>query len=110
MLKVRSESVREQENFLMETVTKRGYEVVASQIISSIVKDEQPVKLKSGVTLEMKCDLCKGPITTNRPYNIKVGTSSYYFCCKTCRRSYLDKHRPRMEAAKSRAKRLPKIP
>jgi len=103
ILKVHAESVHELEHFLSETVANRGCVVVASEILSSIVKDEQPVKLKSGVTLALKCDFCKGPISNNRPYNIKVGNSRYYFCCKTCRRTYLDKHRSRLEAAKSRA-------
>ncbi|MDV3244258.1 MAG: winged helix-turn-helix transcriptional regulator [Nitrososphaerales archaeon] len=105
MLKVHTENMHELESFLARIVPSRGCEVVTSQIISSIVKDEQPIKLKSGISLEMHCDFCKGPISGNRPYTIKVGPASYYFCCRICRRSYLDKHGSRMEAIKSRAKR-----
>ena len=104
VLKVRAESVRELEGFL-DRATNRGCEVVASQIVSRIVKDEQPVRLKSGSGLEMRCDFCKGPISSNRPYTVKLGPAGYYFCCRICRRSYLEKHRSRMEAIKSRAKR-----
>lgn len=105
MLKVHTENVHELESFLAKKLSSHGCEVLTSQIISSIVKDEQPVKLKSGISLEMHCDFCKGPIGGNRPYTIKVGPASYYFCCRICRRSYLDKHGSRMEAIKSRAKR-----
>ncbi len=103
VLKVRAENLHELESFLAQAAS-RGCEVVASQIISSIVKDEQPVRLKSGIGLEMRCDFCKGPISGSRPYTVKVGPASYYFCCRICRRAYLEKHGSRMEAIRSRAK------
>lgn len=104
VLKVHTENMHELESFLAR-IANRGCEVVNSQIISSVVKDEQPVKLRSGISLEMHCDFCKGPISGNRPYTIKVGPASYYFCCRICRRSYLEKHGSRMEAIRTRTGR-----
>ncbi len=76
-------------------------EVVASQIIVETVKDEQPAVLSEDVTLKLRCDYCKGEVASDRPYNIRVGSMYHYFCCRTCRRSYLDKYGARIKRINS---------
>ncbi len=75
-----------------------GAEVAASQVITGILKDEQPIAFAQGFKMKLRCDFCKGDITSNRPYSIKVASARYYFCCKLCRRSYLDKHGERINS------------
>lgn len=74
-----------------------GGEVVSSQLIVKTVKNEQPALIPTGeVTVDLRCDLCKGEIASNRPYNIRVGSTYHYFCCKTCRKAYLVKYHSRL--------------
>jgi DNA-binding Lrp family transcriptional regulator len=72
-------------------------EVVSSQVIVSTVKEEQPMRLTNQTAIRLKCDYCKGDVTTSRPYNIRVGQTYHYFCCRTCRRSYLEKYGQRIK-------------
>lgn len=73
-----------------------GGEVVSSQLIVDTVKDEQPVVLSRDITVKLRCDDCKGEVTSDRPYNIRVGSMRHYFCCRTCRKSYLEKYAGRI--------------
>ena len=73
-------------------------EVISSQIIVDIVKDEQPLFLSKDISVRLSCDFCKGEIASDRPYNIKVGSTYHYFCCRTCRRSYLEKYDKRIKS------------
>lgn len=75
-----------------------GAEVVTSQVITGTLKDEHPIPFAEGFKMKLRCDFCKGNITSNRPYSIKVASTRYYFCCKLCRRSYLDKHGERIKS------------
>lgn len=72
-------------------------EVVSSQLIVSTAKDEQPVRLTNDIVIKLKCDYCKGDVTASRPYNVRVAQTYHYFCCRTCRRSYLDKYGERIK-------------
>ena len=67
-------------------------DVVSSQLIVSTVKDEQSVNVPNGLNIKLRCDLCREEITSDRPYVVRVGTAYHYFCCRTCRRSYLDRY------------------
>lgn len=101
-LKVTSRSMQELQLFLSKKLPSYEVEAVASQIITEAVKDEQPVVLASGMAIDLKCDLCNGPIAINRPYSIKVGPSYSYFCCKTCRKSYLERYSIKIQKLKTR--------
>ena len=72
-------------------------EVISSQLIVSATKEEQPVHLTNDITIKLRCDYCKGDVTASRPYNIRVGESYHYFCCRTCRRPYLEKYGQRIK-------------
>jgi DNA-binding Lrp family transcriptional regulator/YHS domain-containing protein len=77
---------------------KLDVEVEGSQIVTKTVKDDHPLPFASQFEMKLKCDLCKGEITSSHPYSIKVASIRYYFCCKTCRRTYLDRHASRIRA------------
>jgi hypothetical protein len=70
--------------------------VASSQIVTSIVKEEPPSRLPSDLTINLKCDYCHGEVTSSRPYTLAAGPSHYYFCCRTCRKAYLDKYGARL--------------
>ena len=84
---------------------KQGVEVGASQIVTETVKDEHPLPFAGGFKIKLYCDLCKGEIATSRPYSIKVGSTRYFFCCKTCRSTYLEKHGARIKAVNNRTEK-----
>jgi Lrp/AsnC family transcriptional regulator for asnA, asnC and gidA len=98
LLRVNCADMRELQELLNVTLPKlvEG-EVVSSQLIVDTVKDEQPVTLSSDIAVSLKCDLCKGEIASERPYNIRVGSTYHYFCCRTCRKSYIEKYGKRMK-------------
>ena len=79
------------------TFRKLGVEVTGSQIITETVKDEHPLPFAEEFQIELRCDLCKEEITSSRPYSIRVGSTRHYFCCRPCRKSYLDKYGPRIK-------------
>jgi DNA-binding Lrp family transcriptional regulator len=96
-LKVTLENVQELQSFLGKNVLKRkGIEVTSTQIITSTVKEEPVSLLPAGLVMNLKCDYCGGDVTSSRPYTVGVGSSHYYFCCKTCRKAYLEKHGKRL--------------
>jgi DNA-binding Lrp family transcriptional regulator len=87
---------RDLQLFLSDKLRSLHAEVIQTQIISKAVKEEQPEPMVEGLTITLCCDYCKGEVNSNRPYNIKVGSAQYYFCCKTCRKSYLEKYGTRI--------------
>jgi DNA-binding Lrp family transcriptional regulator len=97
-LKVALDDVQELQTFLKRNVLRRpGVDVTSSQIVIGVIKEEPPSLLPSVLTMNLKCDYCYGEVTSNRPYTIVVGSSRYYFCCKTCKRDYLVKHDATLE-------------
>jgi DNA-binding Lrp family transcriptional regulator len=96
-LKVSLDSTRRLQSFVTENLSKRrGVDVTSSQIIISTVKEEPPSLIPSMLVMDLKCDFCGGDVTSDRPYTVGAGSSRYYFCCKTCRKAYLDQHGPRL--------------
>ena len=92
-LKVALDDVRELQPFLKNNILgRRGTEVDISVIVTSVVKEEPPSRLPRTLDMKLKCDYCHGEVTSNRPYTVMAGPARYYFCCKTCRHSYLDKY------------------
>ncbi|MGH2639317.1 MAG: winged helix-turn-helix transcriptional regulator [Rhabdochlamydiaceae bacterium] len=81
---------------------KSSVEVMGSQIVTQTVKDEHPLPFASEFRMKLRCDLCKGEITTSRPYTIRVASTRCYFCCKTCRSTYLEKNGARIRAVNKR--------
>ncbi len=96
-LKLTLGTVHDLQPFLKENVIgKPGVDLASSQVITSVVKDEPPSLDLSTLVMNLKCDYCGGEVTSSRPYTFATGSSHYYFCCKTCRKAYLDKYGPRL--------------
>jgi len=96
-LRVTLNDARGLQTFLREKVlTRPGVEVSTSEIVTSIVKEEPPSLLPSMLTMNLNCDYCHGEVTSSRPYTVAAGSSHYYFCCRTCRRAYLEKYGTRL--------------
>ena len=99
--KINQPNLKSYKSFLTSiTLKKLGVEVVGNQIITETVKDVHPMPFADSLQLKLKCDFCKGEISTSRPFTIKVAGDIYYFCCKTCRKSYVDKHGQKINAVK----------
>lgn len=97
VLKVALDSVHELQPFLKRNVLGRGgTEVASSQIVTNVVKEEPPSRLPRTLTMDLKCDYCRGEVMSSRPYTLTAGPSHYYFCCRTCRKAYLDKYGGRL--------------
>jgi DNA-binding Lrp family transcriptional regulator len=89
---------------LPKLIGERG-DVISSELIVRTAKNEAPAFVPtSEVTLNLRCDYCKGEVATSRPYNIRVGSSYHYFCCKTCRRAYAVKYRARIASTTKKLK------
>jgi YHS domain-containing protein len=73
-------------------LTRRGVEVTSAQIITSTAKEEPASLFAGGLMMNLRCDYCGEDVTSSRPYTLTVGPSHYYFCCKTCKKSYLEEH------------------
>lgn len=102
-LKVALESAQGLQDFLKANVPRRsGVEVTSTQIVTNILKEEPPSFLPSTLTMNLKCDLCHELITRARPYTISAGFSRRYFCCRTCRKDYLDKYGSRLAKLRTR--------
>lgn len=54
-------------------------------------------KITKNMVLKMTCDLCNGPIS-DKPHALKVGDSERFFCCTTCRATYKEKYKGRIES------------
>ena len=105
-VKVSTDDVESLQRFVGGKLAKLpDVELVSNNIITKTLKDERSPRLKQDTTLKLRCDFCQGEVTSNRPYNIKVGSTYHYFCCRTCRKSYLDKYRSRIRSATSRLNR-----
>ncbi len=102
VLKVALESVQDLEPFMRGHVLGRSrVSLASSQIVTSVVKEEPPSLLSGVLTMDLECDYCHGKVTSSRPYTISVGSSHYYFCCRTCKREYLEKHGARLSKLKA---------
>jgi DNA-binding Lrp family transcriptional regulator len=96
-LKVALDDVQDVQSFLKRNVLgKHDVKVISSQIITNVVKEEPASFRPSMLSMNLKCDYCHEEVTRRRPYTIAFGPSHYYFCCRTCKRDYLDKYGSRL--------------
>jgi DNA-binding Lrp family transcriptional regulator len=104
-LRVALESVADLQTFLARyLVGRRGVlAVTSSQVVTRVVKDEPPSLAPGSLRMDLRCDYCRGEVTSNRPYTLAAGASRYYFCCKTCRKAYLDRYGARLTKARRTA-------
>ena len=57
-----------------------------------------------GLKVKLKCEFCGGPIH-GKPKVLKFANFQRFFCCTSCRASYKEKHRGRIEMLKEQYRR-----
>jgi len=65
--------------------------------------ESQDLNLKSGMSVKMKCDLCKGPIG-DKPHVFKFANFERFFCCNTCKTQFKEKNRGKIQSIIEQAK------
>jgi len=55
------------------------------------------VNLTTNTTVKMSCDYCDGPVS-NKPQVFKFANIERFFCCNTCKSSYKEKYKGRIES------------
>ncbi len=59
--------------------------------------ESHDVPLKSGMSVNIKCDLCDGPIG-DKPHVYKFANFERFFCCNTCKTHYKEKNKGRIQS------------
>lgn len=77
---------------LLENKTEKRLEDIKAK-----VSKHQPVKITKDMILKMTCDLCEGPIS-DKPHVLKIANFERFFCCITCRTTYKEKYKGRIES------------
>jgi len=65
--------------------------------------ESHDVNLKSGMFIQIKCDLCDGQIG-GKPHVFKFATFERFFCCNTCKTQYKEKNKGRIQSIIDKAK------
>jgi len=55
------------------------------------------VNLTTNISVKMSCDYCDGPVS-NKPQVFKFANIERFFCCNTCKSSYKEKYKGRIES------------
>ena len=59
--------------------------------------EQEISSVKKGAKVSLQCDYCNGPITGN-PLVLQIADYERYFCCVTCRNTYSEKHKSRINS------------
>lgn len=59
--------------------------------------ESNDISLKSGMSVQIKCDLCDGQIG-DKPHVLKFANFERFFCCTTCRTQYKEKNKGRIHS------------
>jgi Lrp/AsnC family leucine-responsive transcriptional regulator len=65
-------------------------------MIVKIFKDDQPVLIRPGMGVELKCETCNGPIS-GKPFVLKVAGRERFFCCQTCLGKFRETYEPKLK-------------
>lgn len=65
--------------------------------------ESHDVNLESGMSVEMKCDLCDETIG-NKPHVLKFANFERFFCCNTCKTQYKEKNKGRIQSLIEKAR------
>jgi len=102
-VRVMADDVGGLQKFVTERLVGRpNVELVSSDIVTRVIKDVQAAILRPEVALRLKCDYCPGEVNSERPYNVRVGSTYHYFCCRTCRRSFMAERGRRVKKTAAR--------
>src|SRR3989442_5390177 len=77
-LRVTVESLVQLQRFTETLSNDFGVKQNSSQMIVKIFKDDQPVLIRPGTGVELKCETCNGPIS-GKPFVLKVAGSGRFF-------------------------------
>tara|TARA_B100000315_G_C14458951_1_gene532821 strand:- start:246 stop:872 length:627 start_codon:yes stop_codon:yes gene_type:complete len=98
MIRIVLADVKDLQDFISYRIKEFGdLQMVSNQIITKTIKDEQGIVIRSDMGISLTCDYCKADIS-GKPITLRVGQGERYFCCKTCRGSYKEKYRSRIES------------
>jgi Lrp/AsnC family transcriptional regulator for asnA, asnC and gidA len=96
-IRVLADSMKSLQEFLTNNVAvMSGIELVSSNVITRIVKEEQGVILRPNLGLRLRCDYCKAKIQ-GEPSRLTVGDRERYFCSTTCLEYYREKYGSKIE-------------
>jgi DNA-binding Lrp family transcriptional regulator len=83
-IRVLADSMKSLQEFLTNKVAVlQGIELVSSNVITRIVKEEQGVILRPNLGVRLRCDYCNAKIQ-GETSRLTVGDRERYFCCRTC--------------------------
>src|SRR2546425_6859969 len=81
-LRVAVQSLEQLQRFTETLSNDFGVKQNSSQMIVKIFKDDQPVLIRPGTGVELKCETCNGPIS-GKPFVLKVAGGGRIFFCPT---------------------------
>jgi DNA-binding Lrp family transcriptional regulator len=97
-IRVVTDSMKSLQEFLTARISALpNSQLVSSNVITKIIKEEQGVVIRPNLGVRLKCDYCDGKIE-GEPVRLKVGEQERYFCCKVCLASYKEKYGAKIEA------------
>ncbi|MDQ6667996.1 MAG: TRASH domain-containing protein [Thermoproteota archaeon] len=67
--------------------------------------EESENNIKKGIGIQLKCDLCGGPIS-GKTRVLKFANFERFFCCAECRSAYKKKYSGRIDALMKRYEEL----
>lgn len=105
MVRVQVDGLRDLESLVARLSSRPRWRVVSSDAVTRAVKDSRRPRVPRSASIALKCDYCHQEVHSDRPYTIRVGPTSHFFCCRTCRRSYEDEHSAELAAARVRIRR-----
>jgi Lrp/AsnC family transcriptional regulator for asnA, asnC and gidA len=94
---------------LQELLTKKiagleNVQILSSNVITRIIKEEQGVIIRPNLRINLRCDYCNRKIE-GEPAKLRVGEQDRYFCCKVCLESYQEKYSSKIIALSKEAKK-----
>jgi len=105
-LRVFAEDVKALQDFLTTSIARLdGVTIVSSDVVARIVKEQPAVVLKPGLGVRLTCDYC-GREIRGKPETLKIGGGERFFCCKTCRSSYQEKYKDKIESLARRERKV----
>jgi len=95
-LRVAVESLEQLQRFTETLSNDFGVKQNSSQMIVKIFKDDQPVLIRPGTAVELKCETCNGSIS-GKPFVLKVAGRERFFCCQTCLGKFRETYEPKLK-------------
>ncbi len=87
LIKVTLNNIRALEDFKVRLLEIKGVQIMSTQIITRVIKDEPVGGNVVYLRLKLTCHYCKSNIA-GEPFMLRVDGDEYYFCCKSCLRLF----------------------